>query len=41
MKRFAPGTYIRVDSPHFMERAIPEKITQEVRKVIAMADASR
>lgn len=37
VKRFAPGTYIRVNAPHFMEPAFPGKITQEVRQVIARA----
>ena len=37
VERFAPGRYLRVDSPHFMEAAIPEKITQELRQVIAKA----
>jgi hypothetical protein len=37
VKRFAPGTYIRIDAPHFMKPAIPEKIVQEVRRVIATA----
>ncbi len=38
VERFSPGTYIRVDAPHFMEAAIPEKITGEVRKVIAATE---
>lgn len=37
-RRFSPGRYLRVDSPHFMERAIPDKITQELRRVIAATD---
>ena len=36
-ERFSPGRYLRVDSPHFMEAAIPEKITEELRRVIAAA----
>ena len=36
-KRFSPGRYLRVDSPHFMEVAIPEQITKELRRVIASA----
>jgi pimeloyl-ACP methyl ester carboxylesterase len=35
--RFSPGRYIRVDSPHFMEKAIPDRITEELRKIIAQA----
>ena len=34
-KRFSPGRYLRVDAPHFMEVAIPEQITKELRRVIA------
>ena len=37
-KRFSPGRYLRVDAPHFMEAAIPEQITKELRRVIASAD---
>ena len=37
-KRFSPGRYLRVDAPHFMEVAIPEQITKELRRVIASAD---
>jgi pimeloyl-ACP methyl ester carboxylesterase len=35
--RFSPGKYLRVDSPHFMEQAIPETILQELDEVIAAA----
>ncbi len=38
VERFSPGRYLRVDAPHFMEVAIPERITQELRRVIAAAD---
>ena len=38
VKRFSPGRYLRVDVPHFMEVEIPEKITSELRRVIAAAD---
>jgi hypothetical protein len=37
VERFAPGTYIRIDSPHFMEVAIPERIVEELRRVIEQA----
>jgi hypothetical protein len=36
-ERFAPGRYVRVDAPHFMEVAIPDRITRELRRVIAAA----
>lgn len=35
--RFAPGTYVRVDAPHFMEPAIPGQIAEALREVIAQA----
>lgn len=35
--RFAPGKLIRVDSPHFMEPAIPGEIEDALRDVIASA----
>jgi pimeloyl-ACP methyl ester carboxylesterase len=35
--RFSPGTYVRVDAPHFMEPAIPDQIADAVREVIAQA----
>lgn len=35
VERFSPGRYLRVDSPHFMERAIPDKIVEELRRLIA------
>ena len=34
-ERFSPGRYVRVDAPHFMEVAIPDRITRELRRVIA------
>jgi pimeloyl-ACP methyl ester carboxylesterase len=37
VERFSPGRYLRVDAPHFMEVAIPERITAELRRVIAAA----
>jgi pimeloyl-ACP methyl ester carboxylesterase len=37
VERFSPGRYVRVDSPHFMEVAIPERITKELRRVIEAA----
>lgn len=37
VERFEPGRYLRVDAPHFMEVAIREKITKELRRVIAEA----
>jgi pimeloyl-ACP methyl ester carboxylesterase len=37
VERFSPGRYLRVDAPHFMEPAIPERIAEELRKVIALA----
>lgn len=37
VERFGPGRYLRVDAPHFMEVAIPQKISQELRRVIAEA----
>jgi pimeloyl-ACP methyl ester carboxylesterase len=39
VERFSPGRYLRVDAPHFMERAIPEKIAKELRRVIASPDS--
>lgn len=35
--RFSPGTLISVDSPHFMEAAIPSEIVEALRDVIAKA----
>lgn len=32
--RFAPGRYLRVDSPHFMEQAIPDVVTKELRRLL-------
>lgn len=34
VERFSPGTYIRVDSPHFMEAAIPDQVVEALRRVI-------
>jgi pimeloyl-ACP methyl ester carboxylesterase len=38
VERFSPARYVRVDSPHFMEVAIPERITKELRRVLEAAD---
>ena len=38
VERFSPGRYVRVHSPHFMEVAIPERITNELRRVIEASD---
>jgi len=35
VKRFAPGRFIVVDSPHFEEQAIPGQIAQELERLIA------
>jgi pimeloyl-ACP methyl ester carboxylesterase len=35
--RFSPGTYVRVDAPHFMEPVIPDQIADALRAVIAQA----
>jgi len=35
LKRFSPRRYVLVDSPHFMEPAIPKRIAHEVKRVIA------
>jgi pimeloyl-ACP methyl ester carboxylesterase len=37
VERFSPGTYLRVDSPHFMEAAIPDRVVEELRTVIEEA----
>lgn len=37
VKRFSPGKLVRVDSPHFMEPAVPEKIAAALRDVINSA----
>jgi pimeloyl-ACP methyl ester carboxylesterase len=37
VERFSPGTYIRVDSPHFMEAAIPDQVVEALRRVIEEA----
>jgi pimeloyl-ACP methyl ester carboxylesterase len=39
VERFSPGIYLRVDSPHFMEAAIPDRVVAELRKVIEEAGA--
>ena len=38
--RFSPGRYVEVDSPHFMEAAIPDQVVEELRGVIAAAVGS-
>ena len=35
--RFSPGVLVEVESPHHMEAAVPERIAQELEKVIAKA----
>jgi hypothetical protein len=35
--RFSPGVLVEVESPHYMEAAVPERIAQELEKVIAKA----
>jgi pimeloyl-ACP methyl ester carboxylesterase len=35
--RFSPGVLVEVKSPHYMEAAAPERIVQELEKVIATA----
>jgi pimeloyl-ACP methyl ester carboxylesterase len=37
VERFSPGRYVRVDAPHFMEVAIPDRIAKEIELVIAKA----
>ena len=37
VERFSPGTYVRVESPHFMEAAIPDQIVEALRSVIEQA----
>ena len=37
--RFSPGTFIEVDSPHFMEPEIPDEIEDALRTVIEEAGA--
>ncbi len=37
VERFAPGTLIEVDSPHFMEAAIPDQIVEALRGVLESA----
>ena len=37
VSHFSPGRLFRLDVPHYMEPAIPERIAQEVRDVIAAA----
>ena len=34
LKRFSPARYVLIDSPHFMEPAIPERIVHEVERLI-------
>lgn len=38
VNHFSPGRLFRLDVPHYMEPAIPERIAQEVRRVIAAAE---
>jgi pimeloyl-ACP methyl ester carboxylesterase len=38
VKHFKPGRLIRLDVPHYMEPAIPDRIAQEVRRVIEAAE---
>lgn len=33
--RFSPGVLKEVESPHYMEAAVPDRIAQELEKVIA------
>jgi hypothetical protein len=33
--RFSPGVLAKVQSPHYMEAAVPERIARELEKVIA------
>ena len=33
--RFSPGVILAVESPHYMEAAVPDRIVQELDKVIA------
>lgn len=40
VKRFSPGRLIVVNAPHGMESVIPERIAQEVERVIAAAKRS-
>jgi pimeloyl-ACP methyl ester carboxylesterase len=37
VERFGPGRYVRVESPHFMEAAVPGLIVEELRGVLAAA----
>ena len=38
--RFAPGELVWIDSPHFMEPAIPDEIAEAVRTVVVRAGGS-
>jgi pimeloyl-ACP methyl ester carboxylesterase len=40
LKRFSPARYVLVDSPHFMEPAIPDRIVREVKRLIAASTGS-
>jgi pimeloyl-ACP methyl ester carboxylesterase len=40
VKRFAPGRFIQVDAPHFMEVAIPGRIATELETLIGSLPAS-
>jgi hypothetical protein len=35
--RYSPGELVEVESPHYMEAAVPERVVQELEKVIAKA----
>jgi pimeloyl-ACP methyl ester carboxylesterase len=35
--RYSPGELVEVESPHYMEAAVPERVVQELDKVIAKA----
>ncbi len=36
VNRFSPGVLKKVESPHYMEAAVPERIARELEKVIAI-----
>jgi pimeloyl-ACP methyl ester carboxylesterase len=40
VSHFKPGRLIRLDVPHYMEPVIPDRIAQEVRRVIAVTEKS-
>ena len=35
---YSPGTIVEAESPHFMERSVPQEIMAELEKVIALAN---